>query len=221
MIHSLLFKLTDVVSVILLFINFSLSVFSIQFSEETKTTAFLESKVSADSESIVKKRFIEAEGFYKKEKYKDANEKFEDLIRLIENDEEIKKLIDTNSEIKKYYVEAKAYIDRTDGKLASLIDNHLNKAKQSKKLSEIIRELKSALNIDPELTEAKKLLKDTEAKITEEISKLYFKGVDLYSADKLYEAIKIWKEALELKPDHARIKKDLARAESKLQLLNK
>lgn len=216
MIQSLAVKLMDFLLVILLlFINFSFSDFPAQFKVQLSDTKISESTGgNAEDEgfkNIVKKRYSKGEELYKNGNYKKAIEEFEDLLSLIE----------TEPEMKKDYDETKVYVAKAKEKLGNLIDSHLNKAKQSKKLSEIIRELKTALNIDPELTEAKKLLKDTEAKITEEVSKLYFKGVDLYSADKLYEAIKIWKEALELKPEHARIKKDLARAESKLQLLNK
>lgn len=217
MIQFLLLKFINLISIVLFFINFNL--FNTEFRVASVVAQHDKKVVSSEkideyitAEEEIKETYNKGMELFNSGNYKKAIEMFEIVARGIE---------EAGPDLKKEYGSVKDYIAKAEEKLGNLIANHLNKAKQSKKLSEIIRELKSALNIDPELTEAKKLLKDTEAKITEEVSKLYFKGVDQYAADKLYEAIKIWKEALELKPDHARIKKDLARAESKLQLLNK
>lgn len=214
MIQSLVLKAIDIISVILLFINFHLFAFNQTTQnnkDEVKSMVSTEHKTDGDFKNIVHKRYNNAVKLYNAGNYKKSIEEFEDLNAIIE----------LEPDMKKEYDSAKEYIAKSGEKLNDMINSHLNKAKQSKKLSEQLKELRSALNIDPELTAVKKLLKEIEAKVATEVSNLYFKGVDLYAADKLQEAIKIWKEALELKPDHARIKKDLARAESKLQLLNR
>lgn len=208
MMQSLLLKFIDFLGIFLLLINFNLygiktTITLVETDDEIKNTI-----------SKIKEMYDDGLKFYNNGNYKNAIRNLEDSVVCIEG----KELVD---KMKQEYESAKEYIGKSQEKLDNLINNYISKAKQSKKLAEQIKELKLALTIDSESTEIKKLLKELEPKVVAEVGNLYFKGVDLYATDKLEEAIKIWKEALELKPDHTRIKKDLARAESKLKLLNK
>lgn len=221
MIQTLALKFIGLISVVLFFINFNLFNTGFNFpgpvaqqdKKEVKTVISLDKTDEyAKAKEEIKENYNKGIESFNSGNYKKAIECFEIVAVCVE---------EAGSELKKEYEPAKDYITKAQEKLNNLVNVHLGKAKQSKKLVEQIKELKLALSIDSELVEIKNMLKELETKVVTEVSNLYFRGVDLYAADKLQEAIKIWKEALELKPDHARIKKDLARAESKLQLLGK
>ncbi len=92
--------------------------------------------------------------------------------------------------------------------------------------------LKLILEINPNFKDAKNILKELERKeesqekrVTETDKKraqeLHKRGLELYKDEKLEEAIRIWKNAVELNPEFVEARVFLSRAETKLRNLEK
>jgi tetratricopeptide (TPR) repeat protein len=127
--------------------------------------------------------------------------------------------IPNSKEFEKIRNEIENILQKAKNKLNDIISEKIKLAEQSTNFLKKKKLLEEGLQIDPDNEVIKEMLKTIDKKIDEEVTKLYFKGVDYYAEDKLKEAIKVWEEALQLKPNHKRISVDLARAKEKAKLL--
>jgi tetratricopeptide (TPR) repeat protein len=80
----------------------------------------------------------------------------------------------------------------------------------------LIRQLEEERTVKEQ--EQQKVVTEKDRKQAE---KLYRKGLDLYTGERLEEAIEIWRQALELDPEYVDARVDLSRAESKLRNLQR
>lgn len=108
--------------------------------------------------------------------------------------------------------------------------NEANDLLRRKKQREALIKLKLILEVDPENVQAKNLLNRIESENKEEkrvvsaeerqrAQKLYEDGVELYKMEKLEDAVRVWKEAVDLNPEFVDARVFLSRAESKLRTL--
>jgi tetratricopeptide (TPR) repeat protein len=108
--------------------------------------------------------------------------------------------------------------------------NEANDLLRRKKQREALIKLKLILEVDPENVQAKNLLNRIESENKEEkrvvsaeerqrAQKLYEEGVELYKMEKLEDAVRVWKEAVDLNPEFVDARVFLSRAESKLRTL--
>jgi len=106
--------------------------------------------------------------------------------------------------------------------------DHLNNGKALYKkgdLSGAEGEFRAALSLDPSLTEASSYLSEIAAKRKSEareapdpktVEELYLKGVDAYVKEDYNGAVYYWERVLEIDPDHAKAKANLAKARKKI-----
>ena len=103
---------------------------------------------------------------------------------------------------------------------------------QRDKKREAVVKLKLILDVDPGHRKAKNLLKKLEREqeeetriVTNEDKKksqgLYSEGLELYKNEKLTDAVRIWKKAVELNPEFVEARVFLSRAETQLRTLEK
>jgi tetratricopeptide (TPR) repeat protein len=86
-----------------------------------------------------------------------------------------------------------------------------------------IAEFEKILELDPNHSESKRMIRQAKEKIEqtkseEEIEKRYTRGLKAYSEGRLQEADKEWQEALKLDPDNEKIQKALEATGKELQL---
>jgi len=125
-------------------------------------------------------------------------------------------------------------LNKTDPALArEILANMYDEANdllRRKKQREALIKLKLILEVDPGNVQAKNLLDRIESEKKEEkrvvsaeerqkAQNLYAEGVELYRMEKLEDAVRVWKEAVDLDPEYVDARVFLSRAESKLRRL--
>ncbi|MBD3285217.1 hypothetical protein GF359_02345 [candidate division WOR-3 bacterium] len=108
-----------------------------------------------------------------------------------------------------------------DSKISTDVERRLQRAKETEDAARSEKELKAVLQIDPSNQQAKENLKEVEktAKKTQDVQKLYLLGVESYTENNYELAISYWQRVLSIDPNHANARKNLNRAQSKLNAL--
>ncbi|MGC8894206.1 MAG: tetratricopeptide repeat protein [candidate division WOR-3 bacterium] len=116
----------------------------------------------------------------------------------------------------------------TKANAAKAASEHLTSGKALYKkgdLSGAEAEFRAAISLDPSLTEPSSYLAEIAAKRKSEakqapdpkaVEELYLKGVDAYVKEDYIGAVYYWEKVLELDPNHAKAKANLAKAKKKI-----
>jgi tetratricopeptide (TPR) repeat protein len=127
-------------------------------------------------------------------------------------------------------------LSKTDPALArDILNNMYDEAKdlvKKNKKREALAKLKLILEVDPGNKEARNLLQKLESEKKKEIKvvsaedkkkaqELYDRGVEFYQDEKLEEAVRVWKQAVDINPEFVEARVFLSRAETKLRNLER
>ncbi len=173
----------------------------------------LEGKISSLMLKIggkVKTLLAAAEEANTAKQYKKALEKYNEVLKY---DEKNGRALNGITKIKSSMEEEK--------------QNLLAKAKQNKadNQSKALSYYKKAIELDPNNEEANKGIQQitgSESKVAldaQKIKSMYYEGVDKYVNGEVDAAIKIWKQVLAMDPNHVEARKNIKRAEEKLQAI--
>ncbi len=137
---------------------------------------------------LVTKNINEGQAFMAEKRYREAFQRFKDALNLDANNSEAKRLRDLASEGLK---------ERKSGLLLSAAAA----AKQPGRLISAIEDYRKVQALDPADEAAAAFFSNRSAEIREQLKRVHRKGIDLYVAGRVADAISIWRKGSELDPE--------------------
>lgn len=164
-----------------------------------------EDAMGSQQEKVIQSHLRQAQDFYAHGEYKKAIAEYKLVLELVNNSKQVAEKL-----------------AEAEQKMKEALDHHVSQARQyreEKKLKKEIDEWTAALRIDDENLEVKHELDSAKERIPDEANRLYRAALDLYSQEKIEEAVNMWHRVLELDPSHERTLNLLPKAERKLEEL--
>lgn len=161
-------------------------------------------KTQAEIDRYISNEVEEVNALVGNSRYSEAKTMLHDLLELAPQNEDLLKKL--------------GEIDR---KLSEDVQRRLVKAEQTEDAARSEKELQAVLQLDPGNKQAQENLAQVQkqAAKTADVQKLYLLGVESYSEHNYELAISYWQRVLAADPNHANARKNLGRAQAKLDAL--
>lgn len=163
----------------------------------------VENKALQQQQRVIEQHLKQGFDLYNKGQFKKAIERYKLVLDLVGQ-----------------HTQAAKLLSDAQSKLDESVRTTVSDAQKARDKGDLAREIaawKSVLTVDDENERAKKGLADAQGRVKGEVNRLYRRGLDLYGAGKIEEAVSTWQKVLDLDPDHERAKLALEKADRKLQ----